>query len=84
MASRPSLFPNDEVESVRTTKREIFESFTFRESARAADVLRADLTVGVLPHLVCGVEHAVRLGSPDDFHPLLQVMLNGLRTPADS
>ncbi|ACZ21898.1 transcriptional regulator, tetR family [Sanguibacter keddieii DSM 10542] len=77
------LSPDDEAESVRTAKREIFESFTsVLESARAAGIVRPDLTVDHLAHLVCGIEHAVRLGTPDDFPLLLQVMLDGLRPPA--
>lgn len=48
--------------------REIFESFTsVLESARTAGVVRADLTVDYLARLVSCIEHAVRLGSPDDF-----------------
>ena len=76
------LSTEDEAESVRTVKREIFESFaSVLEAAQAAGLVRADLTVDHLAHLVCGIEHAVRLGSPDDFPLLLQVMLDGLRPP---
>lgn len=79
------LSPADEAESVRTAKREIFESFTsVLESAQAAGIVRPELTVDHLAHLVCGIEHAVRLGSPDDLELLLQVMLDGLRPPASA
>lgn len=77
------LSPEDEAEAVRTVKREIFETFaSLLEAARAAGAIRADLTVGHLAHLVCGIEHAVRLGSPDDLPLLLQVMLDGLKPQA--
>jgi len=78
------LSTEDDTEWVRTAKDEIFESFSSPlESARAAGVVLADLTVDHLAHLICGIEHAVRPGSPDDFELLLQVMLDGLRPPAD-
>lgn len=74
------LSPEDEADSVRNVKREIFESFTtVLEAARAAGAVRADLTVDRLSHLVCGIEHAVRLGTPEDLPLLLQVMLDGLK-----
>jgi len=78
------LSPEDEAESVREAKREIFETFaSVLEAARDAGAVRADLTVDHLAHLVCGIEHAVRLGSPDDRSLLVQVLLDGLR-PAPS
>lgn len=77
------LSPEDEAESVRAAKREIFETFAaVLEAARDAGVVRADLTVDHLAHLVCGIEHAVRLGSPDDRPLLLEVLLDGLAARA--
>ncbi|NQX17320.1 TetR/AcrR family transcriptional regulator [Rathayibacter sp. VKM Ac-2857] len=74
------LSPEDEAESVRAAKREIFESFAaVLAAARAAGAVRPDLTIDHLEHLVCGIEHAVRLGSPADRAVLLDVLLDGLR-----
>lgn len=47
--------------------------------AQAAGVVRPDLTAAQLQRLVCGVEHAVRLGSPDDRPVLLDVLISGIR-----
>lgn len=77
------LAPEDEAAEVHEAKREIFDTFaSVLERARSAGVVRADVTLGQLAHLVCGIEHAVRLGSPDDRAPLLDVLLSGLRPPA--
>jgi AcrR family transcriptional regulator len=79
------LSPEDEAEEVRTAKQEIFAAFeTVLARARDAGAVRADLTLDHLAHLVCGIEHAVRLGSPDDRTLLLEVLLAGLRPPAAS
>ncbi|WP_026851582.1 TetR/AcrR family transcriptional regulator [Glaciibacter superstes] len=74
------LSPDDETDDVRETKREIFATFTaVLERARSDGAVRADLTVEQLEHLICGIEHAVRLGSPADSEPFLQIMLAGIR-----
>ena len=51
-------------------------------SAQAAAVVRADVTVGHIERLVCGIEHAVRLGEESDRALLMDVMLAGLRPGA--
>jgi len=74
------LSPDDEADEVRELKREIFGTFTtVLARARSAGVVRADVGVEQLQHLVCGVEHAVRVGSPRDRELFLEVMLSGLR-----
>jgi len=49
------------------------------ERARAAGVVRPDLTLARLQHLVCGLEYAARLGTPDDGELFLEVALAGIR-----
>jgi AcrR family transcriptional regulator len=74
------LSPDDEAESVRAAKREIFETFAaVLEAARTAGAVRPDVTIEHLEHLVCGIEHAVRLGDASDRGVLLDVLLDGLR-----
>jgi AcrR family transcriptional regulator len=50
--------------------------------AQRDGAVRDDLSVDQLRRLVCGVEHAVRLGDPADRRVLLDVVLAGIRTPA--
>jgi AcrR family transcriptional regulator len=50
--------------------------------AREAGVVRRDLTASRLQHLVCGVEHAVRIGGADEREFFVSAMLAGLRPPA--
>jgi AcrR family transcriptional regulator len=47
--------------------------------AQLAGAVRADVTAIHLHHLVCGVEHAARLGSVDDHALLLDVVIAGIR-----
>nr|WP_034334072.1 TetR/AcrR family transcriptional regulator [Herbaspirillum sp. B39] len=47
--------------------------------AQATGAVRADLSAAQLQRLVCGVEHAVRLGSPADRPVLLDVLIAGIR-----
>ena len=47
--------------------------------AQAAGAVRTDLSAAQLQRLVCGVEHAVRLGSPADRPVLLDVLIAGIR-----
>ncbi len=74
------LSPDDETEEVRAAKREIFEAFsTVLGRAQIAGAVRDDVTLDRLSHLVCGIEHAVRLGVPSDRSPLFEILLAGLR-----
>jgi AcrR family transcriptional regulator len=47
--------------------------------ARAAGAVRPELTLQGLQRLVCGVEHAVRLGGGRDRELYIEVLLAGLR-----
>ncbi|WP_125130239.1 helix-turn-helix domain-containing protein [Microbacterium sp. 10M-3C3] len=47
--------------------------------AQAAGAVRPNLTATQLQRLVCGVEHAVRLGTPDDRPVLLDILIAGIR-----
>jgi AcrR family transcriptional regulator len=79
------LSPDDEIDEIRSAKREIFETFSdVLDRAKTAGAVRGDLTLDRLTHLVCGIEHAVRLGSPDDRDPLLDILVAGLRPPGES
>lgn len=50
--------------------------------AQRAGAVRRDLSAAQLQLLVCGVEHAARLGSPGDRDVLLDVLLAGIRPAA--
>lgn len=52
------------------------------ERAQDDGAIRADVTVVQLQRLLCGMEHAVRLGEPGDRTLLLDIMLAGLRDTA--
>jgi AcrR family transcriptional regulator len=53
------------------------------DRARRAGAVRADVSPEQLHRLVCGIEHAVRLGARADRDVLLGILLAGLRpTPA--
>jgi AcrR family transcriptional regulator len=47
--------------------------------AQRDGVVRDDVTPGQLQRLICGIEHAVRLGSPADRDLLLDILLAGMR-----
>ena len=51
--------------------------------AQRDGAVRDDITPAQLQRLVCGIEHAVRLGAPADRAVLLDVLLSGIR-PASS
>ncbi|MCC3275139.1 MULTISPECIES: TetR/AcrR family transcriptional regulator [unclassified Arthrobacter] len=74
------LSPEDETEGVRAAKEEIFAAFkAVLARAKSAGIIRSELTLPQLSHLVCGIEHAVRLGTPEDRKPMLAILLAGLR-----
>lgn len=79
------LSQTDESEEVSAMKQEILESFTaVLEKARSEGLIRADVTVERLEHLVCGIEYAVRLGSREDRELFLDVLLAGLRPQGEN
>ena len=74
------LSPEDDTEEVHSAKSEIFGTFsTVLDRAKAAGAVREGLTLDQLSHLVCGIEHAVRLGTPDDRALLFEILLAGIR-----
>jgi AcrR family transcriptional regulator len=74
------LSPEDEEDDVRAAKIEIFQTFSeLLDRAKTTGAVRNNVTIDQLSHLVCGIEHAVRLGSPDDRALLLDIFLAGLR-----
>ena len=48
-------------------------------AAQASGAVRSDLTPDALLHLVCGIEHAIRLGDPADRAMMIGVLMTGLR-----
>lgn len=74
------LSSDDEDEAVRARKIEIFAAFDgVLRRARDAGLVRADLTISQIEHLICGVEHAVRIGAPEDRELFLDILLRGIR-----
>ena len=74
------LSSDDEADDVRAVKREIVAGFEeVLERARAVGLVRPDLTAAQVEHLICGMEHAVRLGVSADRGPYLDILLAGLR-----
>jgi len=74
------LSPDDEEQSVRDMKIEIFAAFDgVLQRARDEKIIRPDLSIVQIEHLVCGIEHAVRIGEPGDRQLFLDIMLAGIR-----
>ena len=74
------LSPADEDPGIRSAKTEIFAtSASILQQAQDAGAVRGDLTLDRLQHLICGIEHAVRLGGPTDREPLTEIFLAGIR-----
>ncbi|AYF98041.1 TetR/AcrR family transcriptional regulator [Protaetiibacter intestinalis] len=71
----PSDIP--ELAALRAEVGEVGERVFAR--AQAAGVVRAELTLGSLQRLICGLEHAVRLGDADDRELYLDMLLAGIR-----
>jgi len=74
------LSPADETDQMRAAKAEIFGTFAVvLEEAKAVGAVRRDLTLDQISHLACGIEYAVRLGSPSDRERFLDVLIAGVR-----
>ncbi|NHT19467.1 TetR family transcriptional regulator [Cellulomonas sp. IC4_254] len=74
------LAADDSSPEVRDAKAELTRTAaTLLDRAQRAGAVRADLTLEQLMHLVCGFEHAVRLGSPEDRGTVAAVFRAGLR-----
>lgn len=66
---------------VADLKRAVFADFAaVLARAQEAGAVRPDLSVRQVQHLVCGIEHAVRLGSRADAPQLVDVLLDGLHS----
>jgi AcrR family transcriptional regulator len=77
------LASEDATPAVAELKRELEEAAEVVVArAREAGVVRGDLTVARLQHLVCGVEHAVRIGGGGDREFYVSAMLAGLSRAA--
>lgn len=68
---------HDECAAARTTILTGYAAVLTR--AQHAGAVRKDLSPTQLQQLVCGIEHAVRLGDPADRTVLLDILLAGIR-----
>lgn len=74
------LSAEDESAYVTSLKLEIFDAFeTALDRARRSGVVRPGLTTSQIEHLICGMEHAVRLGDRGDRALFLTILLDGMR-----
>ena len=74
------LSTEDETDTTRAAKQEIFGTFEgVLERAQHAGAVRTDLTLDQLSHLACGIEYAVRLGSPADRDRFLDILIAGVK-----
>ncbi|WP_251150122.1 TetR/AcrR family transcriptional regulator [Cellulosimicrobium sp. Marseille-Q4280] len=75
------LAPEDASPEVATLKAEVLGALgDVLARAQRAGAVRDDVTVAQVERLVCGVEHALRLGSPDDDRDVVVgVLVDGLR-----
>jgi len=77
------MAPHDETSETHQAKLEIFGTFDgVLERAKAAGVVRPELTLDQITHLACGIEYAVRLGATADRSTFVDVLLAGLRPSA--
>lgn len=74
--------PDDELSAAREAKCAFATSLhAALARAQSAGAVRSDVTVDHVQRMLCGLEHAVRLGSSDDRSVLLDVLLGGLGAP---
>ncbi|MFE3460069.1 hypothetical protein ACFXKD_21185 [Nocardiopsis aegyptia] len=52
---------------------------TVYRRAQASGAVRPDISMAHVRHLVCGIEHAIRLGPPEDRDVLADTLVTGLR-----
>ncbi|MEU3019816.1 helix-turn-helix domain-containing protein [Nocardiopsis sp. NPDC007018] len=80
------LLANEDVsEEVGALKASIFgELEELLRRARESGALRRDLTTAQVERLVCGIEHAIRLGEPEDRDVFVDTLVAGLRPPAST
>lgn len=74
------LADHDESEVLTTAKRELLANMTdVLRRAQAQGVVRGDLGPEQVMHLICGIEHAIRLGDAADRVLMLSVLLAGVQ-----
>ena len=73
--------PRPECAQTTELSRELFDSLiALLDRAHAEGVIRPDVTADDLRRLMCGVQHAVRIGGDDDSAGrYLEILLRGLR-----
>lgn len=77
---RVLLAADDSSTPVGSARAELIRSAaTLLDRAQRAGAVRTEVTLEQLMHLVCGIEHAVRLGTPDDRGTIRAVFRAGLR-----
>lgn len=75
------LLANEDVsEEVAALKSAIFaELGQVLARAQASGAVRPDLSTAQLEHLICGIEHAIRLGPPGNRDTFVDTLVLGLR-----
>jgi AcrR family transcriptional regulator len=77
--------PDGELDAAREAKCAFVSSLAVvLARAQREGAVRPDVGVDQLQRMLCGIEHAVRLGDPDDRPVLIDVFLAGLRAPRPS
>lgn len=77
------LADEDVGEEVAALKASIFERFDeLLRRAQEGGAVRPDLSAAQVERLVCGVEHAIRLGEPADRDVFVDTLVIGLRPRA--
>ena len=75
------LLANEDIsERVATLKAAIFTALgDVLARAQESGAVRPDVTTAQVEHLICGIEHAIRLGPPEDRDVLTDTLVAGLR-----
>jgi len=74
------MSPDGESAEVRETKQEIYAAFSaVLQRAQAEKAVRPEVNVIDVQHLICGLEHSVRLGDEGSRDLYTAVILAGLR-----
>lgn len=74
------LAEHDVSPDLSAAKSAVLENMTaVLHRGQASGAVRSDLTPDALLHLVCGIEHAIRLGDTGDRALMIGVLMTGLR-----
>jgi len=77
------LADEDESAELVAAKSELLTNMsTVLSRAQSAGVVRSELTLAQLMHLICGLEHTIRLGTSTDRPILLEILAAGIRAPS--